>query len=274
MICVFILSLQCVNPIFSIAEGKAKEVVKSTLVSKTASIQSQIETVEEQVVQQEPEVKTEDVVLQVPEVGQNTKEVVVQKIRLQEKPREVVLQVPEASASAAAEMIPQGAPFAFVTVMPTAENLTPEIKATWGKKVAGTDQWNDLILKVSNEEGIDPVFVKCIMTIESGGYQQAYSTNSNGSHDHGLMQVNTIWGTYYDLDRMLYDPEYAIRCGIQVIKAKIVSATKAGDLPTASEIFWRYNGKNEKGKRYSEKIMKLYTDLSGKTGDSYIVINN
>ncbi len=59
-------------------------------------------------------------------------------------------------------------------------------------RLAGTDRWNDIIYKVSKEEEIDPIFVKCIMAIESAGVPGLVSKmNTNGTYDYGLMQVNS-----------------------------------------------------------------------------------
>ena len=101
-------------------------------------------------------------------------------------------------------------------VMPTAASMETD---TLGYKlrVQGTDRWNDLILKVSYEEHIDPIFVKCIMTLESGGDENLIHYNKNNTYDSGLMQVNSSWKDNFDLDRLTTDYEYAIRCGIEVI---------------------------------------------------------
>ncbi|HAN09017.1 MAG TPA: hypothetical protein DCP90_00205 [Clostridiales bacterium] len=161
----------------------------------------------------------------------------------------------------------------FSGAMPTADSLTGDMKAKWGAKVAGTDKWNELILKVSQEKGINPIFVKCIMAKESGGDENALNDrNVDGTIDYGLMQVNSSWGNRFEYDRIMTDPEYAIACGIDVIKEKIAMATSNGEVPTAFNIFWYYNGHVEQGRLYAEDAVLLYEALSGGTRDDDISI--
>lgn len=156
-------------------------------------------------------------------------------------------------------------------VMPTADEMISDVLG-YKERVAGTDRWNDLILKVSLEENIDPVFVKCIMALESAGDENLVHYNKNSTYDSGLMQVNSSW-VEYDKERLLYDHEYAIRCGIEVIKAKIHAAEVNGKVPTAYEVAWRYNGYCEQGRKYASKFVTLYSELSKNTGDNTIVLS-
>lgn len=146
--------------------------------------------------------------------------------------------------------------------MPTCDDL-PESLMSWYGKIKGTDEWNELIFKVSKEEEVDPVFVKCIMAIESSGNPLAIGHNTNGTTDYGLMQVNSTWASSFDLDRILDDYEYAIRCGVKVIKRKIAAAESAKTEPTVHEVAWRYNGKSSKGEKYADKFAALYEGLTG-----------
>ncbi len=155
--------------------------------------------------------------------------------------------------------------------MPTYEVLN-QTTVSLSKRVAGTDKWNELIQKVSEEEGIDPIFVKCIMTLESSGYEKTINYNTNGTADYGLMQVNSSWTGQFDFNRMLSDYEYAIRSGIQVIKCKIDACVRANHEPTVFEVAWRYNGYNETGRRYALKFSQLYEDLSKKTSNEIVEI--
>ncbi|MCQ2979661.1 MAG: S-layer homology domain-containing protein [Clostridia bacterium] len=153
--------------------------------------------------------------------------------------------------------------------MPTVDDLSDELAATYGGKIRGTDKWNELIYKVSKEEEVDPVFVKCIMALESSGTSGLKSKmNNNGTYDYGLMQVNSSWSTSFDLNRMLIDDEYAIRCGIKVIKRKIEAAERSGKGASIFEVAWRYNGYNNQGKKYAQRFATLYEDLSGMSADS------
>lgn len=158
--------------------------------------------------------------------------------------------------------------------MPLYTDISPNLIKIWGTKVKGTDKWNNLIKKVSQEEGIDPIFVKCIMAIESSGKQSVINKNKNLTTDYGLMQVNTCWKSRFDYKRMLKDPEYAIRSGVKIIKYKIKDAVDNGNKPTVFEILWRYNGKSKKsnkGKNYALRLSKLYEDLSGKDMNQSVI---
>ena len=151
-------------------------------------------------------------------------------------------------------------------VMPVADDIVID-NSGYKSRVYGTDKWNDLIYKVSEEENIDPVFVKCIMALESAGEGDLVHYNKNGTFDSGLMQVNSSWASSFDLWRLTNDPEYAIRCGIAVIKAKISACEKNGHEPTIHEVAWRYNGYCEQGRKYADRFSLLYTDLSKNTSD-------
>ena len=133
------------------------------------------------------------------------------------------------------------------------------IPKVWKSRLKGTDKWDSLIIKVGKEKGIDPIFLKCVMTIESGGSPRAINrTNKNGTVDYGLMQVNTGWGKQFDYNKMLSNPEYAISCGADVILCKMSTAKRIGLKQNAFNIFWLYNGYSAQGKRYATKVSKLY----------------
>ncbi|OGO81833.1 MAG: hypothetical protein A2Y18_00485 [Clostridiales bacterium GWD2_32_19] len=255
LVIVFIYSLQCAGSSMIIAENRTWLLKSEAQKNKTVNIQIQSQSL----ISKEAVIKSE------------IKEIDMQTLVEIETITETSALVPQA---APVEVVAPVAPVVPITYqMPTASNLSDEMKAIWEKKVIGTDQWNTLIEKVSVEEGIDPIFVKCVMAIESGGYQQAHNTkNANGTQDYGLMQVNSSWGSYFDYDKMLYDPEYAIRSGIQVVRRKVILAEKSGVQPTVFEVLWRYNGKSARGKIYAERVTKLYNNLSGKTENELVLI--
>lgn len=157
-------------------------------------------------------------------------------------------------------------------VMPTADTMEMDTLG-YKNRVAGTDKWNDLILKVSLEEDIDPIFVKCIMALESAGDADLIHYNKNNTYDSGLMQVNSTWASSFDLQRLTTDYEYAIRCGIKIIKLKIAAAERNGKIPTAHEVAWRYNGYCEAGRKYANKFITLYNDLSKNTEEQSIILS-
>lgn len=144
----------------------------------------------------------------------------------------------------------------------------------WKDNIKGTDKWDALIIEISREKGIDPVFLKCIMAIESGGYQKTLNTkNKNGTHDYGLMQVNTSWGDRFDYSQMLSDPKYAISCGADVVLCKIARAKALGLKPTAFNVFWLYNGYSSQGKKYAKKVSVIYNAFESKNAEDNITIS-
>lgn len=156
--------------------------------------------------------------------------------------------------------------------MPTADDLNDTDASAFIGRVKGTDEWNEIIYKVSKEEEIDPIFVKCIMTKESGGTMGCKNYNKNGTIDYGLMQVNSSSGyTQEELDRMLVDAEFAIRCGIKMIKRKIYAAEVNGQPATVFNVAWRYNGYSEKGHDYAVNFSKLYNALSKMDSETTLV---
>ena len=86
------------------------------------------------------------------------------------------------------------------------------------------------------------------------------------------MQVNSSWSSSFDLTRLTSDYEYAIKCGIEVIKAKANAAIRNGKVPTVHEVAWRYNGYCNQGLAYADKFCILYNDLSKNTGDNNSIL--
>lgn len=147
-------------------------------------------------------------------------------------------------------------------LMPTVANYTGDDEEI-RKKIEGTDKWNDLIYEVATREGVDPVYVKCIIAKESCGDPKETCNNKNGTVDYGLMMVNSSWGDIYDYNRILNDPEYAIECGIKVLKEKERIAKSLGLDTTIYNVSWLYNGYTKQGKKYANNMKEIYEGLSG-----------
>ncbi len=62
-------------------------------------------------------------------------------------------------------------------------------RAGLGSAIAGTDKWNDLMVKVGKEKSIDPLFLKVIMTIESAGVEKAVGPPTRYGQALGLFQI-------------------------------------------------------------------------------------
>lgn len=150
--------------------------------------------------------------------------------------------------------------------MPTVDMITSEENKKYKSKVAGTDMWNDRIYELSKQYNVDPIFVKTLMVLESGGNIKA--GYPNGSYC-GLMQVYKGYG--YDLDRIYTDGDYAICAGLDTIVNKAKAAKLKGKAATCFEIAWRYNSYNEKGLPYANKASSLYEELSGNSRETIVV---
>lgn len=148
-------------------------------------------------------------------------------------------------------------------------------------KLAGTDKWNSLIEKVAGETGCNPLLMKVLMAMESGG--QMLGTNSMGYF--GLMQTNykrfsKEMGAAYRTD-----PYLQIKSGaIELIEKKDyimdVIARGNGKGPKekwTEEIFqtaWAYNGytinastKMMDGYRYAQTFQAVYEGMGGSMAD-------
>lgn len=147
--------------------------------------------------------------------------------------------------------IPQAAP------MPTSAMLNNPANAKKVGNCAGTDQWNDMIYTHCMARGIDPVFVKAIMTVESGGNVAA----KNGSY-LGLYQVGKSFG--YDTNKMLSDPDYQTEAAIDVIYSKIAVAYDLGCPANIYYVAKFYNGSES----YAKMVSRIYEDLTDVEGSS------
>lgn len=126
------------------------------------------------------------------------------------------------------------------------------------ENMRGTNQWDDLIIKVGNEEGVSPILLKVLMCVESGGEQKSINYNKNGTKDTGLLQINSGFGKQFDYNRMLIDPEYAIRSGAKVVKGKAIYIKQLKKELTVFNLMHFYNGYNNVGRKYAERSYKIY----------------
>ena len=73
----------------------------------------------------------------------------------------------------------------------------------------------ELISLKAEAYGLDAILVSKIIECESRGLIDALNTNTNGSHDRGLLQINTIHDTG-ELDML--DPEDNLDFGLQMMQ--------------------------------------------------------
>lgn len=142
-------------------------------------------------------------------------------------------------------------------VMPTVADLDNPANEKKIGHVAGTDAWNDLIYSHCSARGIDPIFVKSIMAIESAGQIDA----KNGSY-LGLYQVGKAFG--YDSTLMLSDADYQTEAALNVIETKIAAAIDLGIEPSVYYVAKFYNGSES----YAKTLARIYEDLNGIEGSA------
>lgn len=143
-------------------------------------------------------------------------------------------------------------------IMPTVDSM-PDQKYAY--LVAGTDQYNDLIKQIGFEYGIDPVFIKTIMAVESCGEMSA----KNGSHI-GLYQIAKSFG--YDTDKMFTDSDYATRAACEVINGKAAACDSKKVGHSIYYVAKFYNGSSS----YGKKVGYIYNQLCGKSKDTSIYL--
>lgn len=145
-------------------------------------------------------------------------------------------------------------------VMPTVDNLDGNAKK-YNYLVSGTDQYNDIFVKVGNEYGIDPVFLKVIMSVESCGVLTA----KNGCHI-GPYQISTSFG--FDSALMTTDVEYATRACCEVINIKAADLQSRGFDTSIYYVAKWYNG----GSAYAKKVSSIYEDLTEGSRDVNVYV--
>lgn len=118
------------------------------------------------------------------------------------------------------------------------------------------------------EYGVDFDLVLSIIDSESSGITRAYNSNKNGSHDKGLMQINSI--NYAWLSRELgitdfYNPFQNIHCGVFMLADLMDRHTELHDILMCYNMGERRTRElNVQGiytSKYSRKVMKKYKEL-------------
>jgi hypothetical protein len=124
----------------------------------------------------------------------------------------------------------------------------------------------------AKEYGIPSVILKSIVRVESN-YQHYkedgtpnINYNSNGTHDIGLMQINSSSG--YDNERLKYDIDYNIHAGVEMIIRKwhtdYTPQIGDGDMTVLENWYfaiWAYNGWSWQNNPNSGLKSRAYQDL-------------
>ncbi|MCT4779818.1 MULTISPECIES: C40 family peptidase [Exiguobacterium] len=150
-------------------------------------------------------------------------------------------------------------------------------KSGWGSRMKGTDKWNDLMIKVGREAGIDPLFLKVIMTIESEGDKKALGPwLSNGDRARGLFQiVPSKVDTDLDWARLL-EAEYNMRKAADIFLYEKGNIAKSlGKKMSVAEMarFWVGYSETDYSYAYQQWAIGLYTGMGGDP-DSLITESN
>lgn len=119
-----------------------------------------------------------------------------------------------------------------------------------------------MIYKEAEAQGVDPDIIVSIVEQESGFNPKAVSPkNSNGSRDHGLMQLND---KYHKLKNP-YDPMTNLRYGIKHFKGLLTGAK--GDVRKALSNYNAGAGATGKGRqqgnKYADKVLSIYDKYVG-----------
>lgn len=136
-----------------------------------------------------------------------------------------------------------------------------------GSSIQGTDEWNEMMVKYGKKEGIDPLFLKTIMAIESGGGEKRTGPPlPNGDHAYGLFQiVPSKVGTKVDVNRLL-DGEYNMKKSIDImLKEKGNIAKGLGKKMSVKEMahFWVGYSQGSYALGYVELASQIYAGFGG-----------
>lgn len=149
-------------------------------------------------------------------------------------------------------------------------------RAGFKGNLKGTDKWNDAMIAVGRQKGIDPLFLKVIMAIESGGDEKALGPILNdGDRARGLFQlVPGRIGTDLDWNRLL-EGEYNLSKSVDVmLNEKGGIAKSLGKKMSIAEMarFWVGYSETDYSYTYQTWAKTLYAGFGGDP-DSLITTN-
>lgn len=140
----------------------------------------------------------------------------------------------------------------------------------------GTDKWNDKMIEIGKAKGIDPLFLKIIMAIESAGNENALGPwLNNGDRARGLFQlVPSMIGTDLDWNRLL-EGEYNMSKSADIfLNEKGDIAKRLGKKMSVAEMarFWVGYSETDYSYTYQKWAVGLYAGFGGDP-DSLITSN-
>ncbi len=135
-----------------------------------------------------------------------------------------------------------------------------------GSAIASTDKWNDLMVKVGKSKGIDPLFLKTIMTIESAGNEKAVGPPTIYGQALGLFQIIPgAVGTAVDANRLLTG-EYNMKKAADIfLNEKGSTAKRLGKKMSVAEMahFWFGYLQTAEALAYRNLASTIYTGFGG-----------
>lgn len=141
-------------------------------------------------------------------------------------------------------------------------------------KIDGMNKYDDIISRVCKKEGINPMLVKVIGAIESGGDANAIGPPTKYGKAIGLLQIiPSIVGIKVDADK-LYDPEYNITAFCKAMKNEKMPMMRNRGLKTSvyyAAYFWY--GYIAAGKAYADAFAQMYEGFPGLHRDDAITGN-
>lgn len=143
---------------------------------------------------------------------------------------------------------------------------TINTRSGWGSSLAGTDKWNSLMVKVGKEKGIDPLFLKVIMAIESAGTESAVGPPTQYGQALGLFQI--IPGavdTAVDANRLLTGEYNMMKAADIFLNEKANIAKRLGKKLSVVEMahFWVGYADYDYPLNYREWAKVLYAGFGG-----------
>lgn len=114
---------------------------------------------------------------------------------------------------------------------------------------------------------VDGDLIRAIISGESNGDVKAYNRNRNGSHDRGLMQINSCNFDWLREELGItdfYDPEQNIRCGTYIIADLMKSHSELHEILMCYNMGWKRTRELQRDGVYSSKYSRKIVDKLNK----------
>lgn len=144
-------------------------------------------------------------------------------------------------------------------------HFTTGVKA----KLVVCDKQDDAILKACTEEKVDPMLMKIMMLLESGGNPNT-GASSDGAGSLGIMQITP--GNYgVDMDASkLSDPYYSFTIAAKGFHGKANVAKSVGKPTSVKNVSHYYNGDGPNAAMYANAFAEIYEGFPGlKSSNDY-----